>query len=81
MPVVPAPVLTSTAAGDADVLVLSTGDLFAWEAPLLTFRWDERNGPDQIDLALYGYFAAPLLRPTGARRDPVHGGLRFVDVT
>lgn len=60
-----APAMTGNAAGDADVLVLSTGDLWAWESPTLTFRYEERNGPARIDLALFGYFAARLVRPRG----------------
>ncbi|WP_162606669.1 phage portal protein [Jiangella asiatica] len=52
-------------AGDADVLGYNRSDVWAWESALLTFRYEERNGPAQIDLALFGYFATRLLRPVG----------------
>lgn len=61
----PGPAATGNAAGDADVFVLGTDDLYVWERPLLSFRWQERVGPAYIDLALWGSFAARLLRPVG----------------
>ncbi|PWU52816.1 hypothetical protein DLJ47_17850 [Micromonospora sp. S4605] len=60
-----APAIPDGAAGDGDVFALSEGDLWAWESPLLTFRFEEKNGPALVDLALFGYFAARLLRPSG----------------
>lgn len=57
--------LTGNAAGDADVLFYNSNDIWAWESPLLTFRFEERGGPARIDLALFGYFATRILRPRG----------------
>lgn len=57
--------MTGNAAGDADVLEFNSQDVWAWESALLMFRFEERNGPAFIDLALFGYFAARVLRPVG----------------
>ncbi|HEV2784689.1 MAG TPA: phage portal protein [Actinophytocola sp.] len=57
--------LTGNAAGDGDVLIFNSNDIWAWESGLLTFRFEERGGPARIDLALFGYFATRLLRPVG----------------
>jgi phage head maturation protease len=57
--------MTGNAAGDADVLMFNSNDIWMWESALLTFRFEERNGPARIDLALFGYFATRLLRPVG----------------
>ncbi len=57
--------MTGNAAGDADVLEFNSQDVWAWESALLMFRFEERNGPAFIDLALFGYFASRVLRPVG----------------
>lgn len=57
--------MSGNAAGDADVLMVNSNDVWAWESGLLTFRYEERNGPAKIDLALFGYFATRVLRPVG----------------
>lgn len=57
--------MSGNAAGDADVLIFNSQDVWAWESPLLTFRFEERNGPALIELALFGYFACRLIRPVG----------------
>jgi phage portal protein BeeE/phage head maturation protease len=57
--------MTGNAAGDADVIEFNSQDIWAWESALLMFRFEERNGPAFIDLALFGYFAARVLRPVG----------------
>jgi hypothetical protein len=57
--------MTGNAAGDADVLMINSNDAWAWESPLLTFRYEERSGPAFIDLALFGYFSTRILRPVG----------------
>jgi Phage portal protein len=57
--------MAGNAAGDPDVLAFNSADVWAWESALLMFRFEERNGPAYIDLALYGYFAARVLRPIG----------------
>lgn len=62
---VPAWAISGNAAGDADTFMLNRGDVWAWESPLLTFRYEERSGPAHIDLALFGYFGTHLLRPVG----------------
>ena len=61
----PAPQVTGVAATDGQVFILSDADLWAWESPLLTFRFEERAGPANVDVALFGYFATRLLRPVG----------------
>jgi HK97 family phage prohead protease len=57
--------ITGTAAGDGDVFILGTGDLWCWSSPLLEFQWSERSGPAVIDLAIFGYFATRLVKPIG----------------
>jgi len=61
----PAWSMTGNAAGDADVLMFNSNDVWYWESGLLTFRFEERSGPANIDLALFGYSATRLLRPRG----------------
>ncbi len=62
---VPAWAMTGTAAGDAQVITLNRADAWAWESPVLSFRFEEKQGPEIIELALFGYFAAHVLRPVG----------------
>ncbi len=62
---VPAWAMTGTAAGDSQILMLNSLDAWAWESPLLTFRFEEKSGPALIELALFGYFATHVLRPVG----------------
>ena len=57
--------MTGNAAGDADVIALNSSDAWAWESGMLMFRFEERNGPANIDLALFGYFATRVIRPVG----------------
>lgn len=57
--------MTGNAAGDSDVLMFNSADVWAWESGLLMFRFEERGGPARIDLALFGYFATRILRPVG----------------
>lgn len=57
--------MTGNASTDADVIEFNSADIWAWESALLMFRFEERNGPAFIDLALFGYFAARVLRPVG----------------
>lgn len=57
--------MTGNAATDADVIEFNSADIWAWESALLMFRFEERNGPAFIDLALFGYFAARVLRAVG----------------
>jgi len=62
---VPAWSMTGNAAGDADVIIFNSVDVWAWESPSMTFRYEERSGPALIELALFGYFACRILRPSG----------------
>jgi HK97 family phage prohead protease len=57
--------MSGNAAGDADLLIFNSADVWAWESPLLTFRFEEKVGPANIELALFGYFATRLIRPVG----------------
>lgn len=57
--------MTGAATTDAAVMIFNSADVWAWESPLLMFRFEERNGPARIDLALFGYFATRILRPVG----------------
>jgi HK97 family phage major capsid protein len=62
---VPTWAMTGVAAGDSQILFLNSTDLWVWESPLLSFRYEERSGPALIELAMFGYFGAHLLRPVG----------------
>ncbi|HSL51980.1 MAG TPA: phage portal protein [Candidatus Deferrimicrobiaceae bacterium] len=57
--------MTGNASTDADVIGFNSSDVWAWESGLLMFRFEERNGPANIDLALFGYFATQVLRGVG----------------
>lgn len=61
----PAWAMTGNAAGDSDVIAGAKPDVWCWESPTLMFRFEERDGPANIDLALFGYFACRVLRPVG----------------
>lgn len=65
LPFVPAWSISGNAAGDADIYMLNSADAWAWESPVLAFRFEEKQGPEIIELALFGYFATHLLRPVG----------------
>jgi HK97 family phage prohead protease len=62
---VPAWAITGVAAGDTQIFILNSSDLWVWESPLLTFRFEEKQGPANIELNIFGYFATHLLRPVG----------------
>ena len=72
---VPAWSMSGNAITDADVIIFNSADVWAWESPLLMFRFEERGGPARIDLALFGYFSTRVLRPIGL------SGVRFSTVT
>jgi hypothetical protein len=61
----PAWAITGTAAGDTQIFILNRGDLWVFESPLLTFRFEEKQGPANIELNVFGYFGVALLRPVG----------------
>ena len=62
---VPAWANTGVAAGDSQIMILNRSDLWVWESPLLQFRFEEKQGPANIELNIFGYFATHLLRPVG----------------
>lgn len=62
---IPAWANTGTAAGDSQIMLINSADLWVWESPLLTFRYEEKQGPANIELNVFGYFATHLLRPVG----------------
>lgn len=62
---IPAWAITGVAAGDTQIFTLNRTDLWVWESPLLTFRFEEKQGPANIELNVFGYFATHLLRPVG----------------
>lgn len=51
--------------GNAEVLIINRPDAFVWESPTLTFRFEEKSGPQIIEMALFGYFAVKVLRASG----------------
>lgn len=57
--------MSGNAVGDADAIIFNAMDAWAWESSLMTFRYEEVAGPANIDLALFGYFAVQVLRPSG----------------
>lgn len=64
LPFVPAWAMTE-AVGDELAIIINRNDAWAWESPLLTFRFEEKQGPAIIELALFAYFATKVLRPAG----------------
>jgi len=65
LPAVPAWAMTGVAAGDSQILMINPLDAWVWESPTLLFRFEEKQGPALIELALFGYFGNALLRPVG----------------
>jgi hypothetical protein len=64
LPFIPAWAMTQNV-GDEVALIVNNNDVWAWESPLLTFRFEEKQGPAVIELALFAYFASKVLRPAG----------------
>lgn len=50
---------------NAEVIILKREDVWAWESPMLTFRFEEKVGPANIELALFGYYGAAVIRTDG----------------
>jgi len=48
-----------------DVVMFNHVDAWAWESPLLSFRFEEKQGPENICLNIWGYFAFQILRYPG----------------
>jgi len=63
--IVPAWAMTGVAAGDSQIFLVRSSDLWVWESPLLTFRFEEKQGPANIELNIFAYFGTALLRPVG----------------
>lgn len=68
---VPAWSITDELSDDV-VLIVNRADAWVWESPLLTFRYEEKQGPANIEMNVFGYFATHVLRPAGvfAVRNP-----------
>jgi hypothetical protein len=64
LPFVPAWAMTDGATDDV-AIIMNRADWWVWESPLLTFRFEEKQGPAKIELALFAYFATHVLRPSG----------------
>jgi HK97 family phage prohead protease/HK97 family phage major capsid protein len=64
LPFVPAWAMTEALSDDV-AIITNRSDWWAWESPLLTFRFEEKQGPAKIELALFAYFATAVLRPAG----------------
>jgi len=61
----PAWAMTGVAAGDSQMFLIKSSDLWVWESPLLTFRFEEKQGPANIELNIFAYFGTALIRPVG----------------
>lgn len=61
----PAPSMLQAEPGEADVFVSSPGQLYVWESPLLELRYSERSGPGLVELVVFGYQAAHVVRARG----------------
>ena len=61
----PAWAITGVAAGDSQIMMVRASDLWVWESPLLTFRFEEKQGPANIELNIFAYFGTALIRPVG----------------
>lgn len=46
-------------------IIGNRADWWTWESSLLTFRFEEKLGPANIELALFAYYATAVLRPAG----------------
>jgi hypothetical protein len=57
--------ISGTAAGDGDVFILGTGDVWAWSSPLLKLTYPEKAGPQTIQVSLWGYAATRVIKPLG----------------
>lgn len=62
---IPAWANTGVAAGDSQIMIIKSSDFWVWESPLLSFRFEEKQGPANIELNIFGYFGTHLLRPVG----------------
>jgi len=62
---IPAWAMTGVAAGDSQMFLIKSSDLWVWESPLLTFRFEEKQGPANIELNIFAYFGTALIRPVG----------------
>jgi HK97 family phage prohead protease len=51
--------------GAGGLVLSSPGDAMTFESSLLDFKFTEKDGPELIDFAVWGYFAAVVLEPLG----------------
>ncbi|HTE69886.1 MAG TPA: phage major capsid protein, partial [Actinomycetes bacterium] len=58
-------ITSAVGATDTHIFFINRADAWVWESPVLAFRFEEKSGPQIIELALFGYFATHLLRPVG----------------
>lgn len=68
---VPAWAITDALSDDV-ALIVNRADVWVWESPLLTFRFEEKQGPANIEMNVFAYYATHVLRPAGifAIRNP-----------
>jgi hypothetical protein len=64
LPHVPAWAITG-GSENYEAIILNRADVWAWESPTLMFRFEEKQGPALVELALFGYYAVHVLRPAG----------------
>jgi hypothetical protein len=48
-----------------DVLLFNSVDILVGESPMLTFRFEEKGGPENIHLNIWAYFCVHYLRGSG----------------
>jgi HK97 family phage prohead protease len=48
-----------------DIVAFSSPDILVGESPMLTFKFFEKGGPENIYLNIWAYFAVQILRPAG----------------
>lgn len=64
LPHVPAWAMTEGVGDDVGIIV-NRADFWTWESPLLTFRFEEKQGPAIIEMSLFAYYGTQVLRPAG----------------
>lgn len=59
------PAMTDAAAGDGDAIALAPDVAWVWATPRAEIRYGERQGPEIIELTLFGYVGMAVVRPAG----------------
>jgi hypothetical protein len=62
-----ATVVKAPGVGARQAILMRPEDILWGESPVLTFRFDQPEGPGIVKLALWSYQAAAVLRPAGVR--------------